>query len=41
MQNYKVNESHIQNCSVFVEGKECGLPLALLDYEAEKVARLT
>jgi hypothetical protein len=39
MQNYKVKENDMQNCPVFVEGKECGLPLALLDCEAEKIAR--
>jgi hypothetical protein len=39
MQNYKVKEGAMQNCPVFVEGKECGLPLAQVDREAEKIAR--
>jgi hypothetical protein len=29
----------MQNCLVFVDGKECGLPLAQVDCEAEKIAR--
>ena len=37
MQNDKVEE--MQNCLVFVEGKECGLPLAQVDCEAQKIAR--
>jgi hypothetical protein len=28
-----------KRCPVFVDGKECGLPLTLLELEAEKVAR--
>jgi hypothetical protein len=28
-----------KRCRVFVKGKECGLPLTLLDREAEKIAR--
>ena len=39
MQNYKVKESDVQNCPVFVEGKECGLPLTQVDFEAKKIAR--
>jgi len=39
MQNDKVKESDMQNCPVFVEGKECGLPLAPVNCEAKKIAR--
>ena len=39
MQNYKINESDMHNCPVVFEGKECGLPLAQVDREAEKIAR--
>jgi hypothetical protein len=39
MQNDKVRESDMQNCPVFVEGKACGLPLAQVDCEAQKIAR--
>jgi hypothetical protein len=28
-----------KTCPVYVDGKECGLPLTLLDREAEKIAR--
>jgi hypothetical protein len=28
-----------KSCPVCVDGKECGLPLTLLDPEAEKIAR--
>jgi hypothetical protein len=39
MQNYKVKESDMQNCPVFFEGKQCGLPLAQVEFEAKKIAR--
>jgi hypothetical protein len=29
----------MQSCLVFVDGKECGLPLTQIDCEAEKIAR--
>jgi hypothetical protein len=28
-----------KRCAVFLEGKECGLPLTLVDLEGKKVAR--
>ena len=28
-----------KSCPVFVDGKECGLPLSEIDREAEKIAR--
>jgi hypothetical protein len=36
MQNYKLKESDMQNCPVFFEGRECGLPLAQVEFEAKK-----
>ena len=39
MQNYKLKESDMQSCPVFFEGKQCGLPLAQVDREIEKIAR--
>jgi hypothetical protein len=39
MQNDKVKESDMQNCPVFFEGKECGLPLTPVNCEAKKIAR--
>jgi hypothetical protein len=39
MQNYKLKESDMQNCPVFVDGKECGLPLTPVNCEVEKIAR--
>jgi hypothetical protein len=28
-----------KRCSVFIDGKECGLPVILVEREAERVAR--
>ena len=39
MQNYKLKESDMHNCPVFFEGRECGLPLAQVEFEAKKIAR--
>ena len=39
MQNYKLKASDMQSCPVFFEGKQCGLPLAQVDREIEKIAR--